>query len=43
MRSDLIGGDYQLIDKDTFLPNPSYWILYLMKMFVGDRMYSAFG
>ena len=41
MRSDLIGGDYELIDKQTFLPNPDYWILYLLKQFVGDTVYNG--
>ena len=40
-RSDLVGGDYELIDHETFLPNPDYWILYLFKMFIGDTMYSS--
>eukprot|EP01084_Bolivina_argentea_P223948 378806_1 len=39
LRACLVGGDYELIDKNTFLPNPSYWILYLFKMFVGHKLY----
>ena len=28
-RQSLLGGDYELIDRDTFTPNPDYWIAYL--------------
>jgi hypothetical protein len=28
-RQDLIGGDYELIDRDTWSPNPDYWLAYL--------------
>eukprot|EP01083_Nonionella_stella_P205692 748791_1 len=43
MRSDLIGGDYELINHETFLPHPDYWILYLFKMFVGEKLYTGYG
>eukprot|EP01084_Bolivina_argentea_P193303 331660_1 len=38
-RSDLIGGDYELIDHKTFEPNPDYWILYIWKQLIGDALY----
>lgn len=41
VRSDLMGGHYELIDKTTFIANPSYWILYLFKQFIGDEMYQV--
>eukprot|EP01084_Bolivina_argentea_P004810 9112_1 len=40
-RSDLIGGDYELIDHKTFLPNPDYWILWLWRKFIGDKLYKS--
>ena len=41
IRSDLVGGCYELIDKKTFIPNPDYWILYLWKQFIGKDMYDV--
>ncbi len=28
LRQCLQGGDYELVNKTTFLPNPDYWILW---------------
>ena len=39
IRSDLTGGDYELIDHITFEPNPDYWILYVWKQLIGDKLY----
>eukprot|EP01084_Bolivina_argentea_P193304 331661_1 len=39
LRSDLTGGDYELIDHHTFEPNPDYWILYIWKQLIGDALY----
>eukprot|EP01084_Bolivina_argentea_P051104 93989_1 len=41
LRSDLIGGDYELIDHHTFEPNPDYWILYIWKQLIGDAMFDT--
>ncbi len=41
MRSDLIGGDYELINHKNFIANPDYWILYLFKMFVKNKVYKS--
>ena len=38
VRSDLVGGNYELIDRNTFIANPSYWLLWVFKQFVGDTM-----
>eukprot|EP01084_Bolivina_argentea_P146951 257187_1 len=41
MRSDLSGGNYELIDHMTVLPNPDYWILYIWKQLIGDALYKS--
>eukprot|EP01084_Bolivina_argentea_P006580 12480_1 len=38
LRSDLIGGNYCLINGTTFEPYPDYWILYLWKKWIGNAM-----
>lgn len=35
-RQTLMGGDYELIDKKTFTPNPDYWLLLLWRQVSGD-------
>ena len=34
----MTGGDYELIDHITFEPNPDYWILYMWKQLIGDKL-----
>eukprot|EP01084_Bolivina_argentea_P051103 93987_1 len=41
IRSDLMGGDYELIDHMTVRPNPDYWILYIWKQLIGNALYSS--
>lgn len=41
IRADLTGGDYELIDHKTFLPNPDYWMLWLWKQFIGNELYQS--
>ena len=41
VRSDLTGGDYELIDHMTVKPNPDYWILYIWKQLIGDKLYQS--
>ena len=41
IRSDLTGGDYELIDHLTFKPNPDYWILYIWNQLIGDKLYES--
>ena len=41
VRSDLTGGDYELIDHLTVKPNPDYWILYIWKQLIGDALYES--
>eukprot|EP00998_Keelungia_sp_KM082_P012536 NODE_888_length_1577_cov_65.286207_g877_i0.p1 GENE.NODE_888_length_1577_cov_65.286207_g877_i0~~NODE_888_length_1577_cov_65.286207_g877_i0.p1 ORF type:complete len:483 (-),score=39.04 NODE_888_length_1577_cov_65.286207_g877_i0:53-1501(-) len=40
-RQTLYGGEYELIDKHSFLPNPDYFTLLLWKAIVGDRSMHA--
>ena len=37
-RQALLGGDHELVDRDTFLPNPSYWIAYLWPRLMSTRV-----
>eukprot|EP01084_Bolivina_argentea_P004808 9110_1 len=41
VRADLVGGNYELIDRYNFQPNPDYWILYLFKDYIGNKMYNS--
>lgn len=34
-RQALVGGDYELLDRETLAPNPDYWVIYLFKALVG--------
>ena len=34
-RQALVGGDYELLDRNTLAPNPDYWVLYLFKALIG--------
>lgn len=34
-RQTMVGGLYELIDHDTFTPNPDYWIIYFFKALIG--------
>lgn len=38
-RSTLIGGDYELINRTSHLPNPDYWIARLWQQLTGDQAY----
>jgi len=40
-RQALIGGDYELINRTTFLPNPDYWVAYGYRLLVGPRVLAA--
>ena len=34
-RQALVGGDYELLSRETLAPNPDYWVLWLFKALVG--------
>ena len=34
-RQALVGGDYELLSRDTLAPNPDWWVLWLFKRLVG--------
>lgn len=40
-RSTLIGGDYELIDHDTMMPNPDYYIARLWSSLMGRRAFNS--
>lgn len=37
-RQALLGGDYELIDRDTFTPNPDYWLAFLWPRLMSTRV-----
>lgn len=37
-RQALVGGDYELLNRTTFLPNPDYWVAYGYRLLVGPRV-----
>lgn len=41
IRSDLVGGYYELINHTTSEPTPDYWMLYLWRMNIGDSMFNS--
>eukprot|EP01084_Bolivina_argentea_P004809 9111_1 len=41
MRSDLVGGYYELINHTTSIPTPDYWMLYMWRQFIGDTLYNS--
>ena len=36
-RQAIIGGDYELVDRDTWAHNPDYWLAYLWPRLMGTR------
>jgi len=40
-RQTLVGGEYGLLQKKTFEPNPDYWTLLLLKRAIGRRAFFA--
>jgi heparanase 1 len=40
-RQTLVGGDYELLNKTTFLPNPDYWVAYGYRQLVGPKVLSV--
>ena len=40
-RQSLAGGDYELVNRTTFLPTPDYWGLLLWRQVVGSRALAA--
>ena len=36
-----MGGSYELIDADTVVPNPDYWLLWIWKQLVGNKMFAS--
>eukprot|EP00483_Globobulimina_turgida_P005729 UN05739 len=40
-RSTLVGGSYELIDTNTHIPNPDYWILYIWSQLIGNKMFES--
>jgi heparanase 1 len=40
-RQALVGGDYELLNRTTFLPNPDYWVAYGYRLLVGPKVLSA--
>jgi heparanase 1 len=40
-RQTLVGGNYGLLQKKTFEPNPDYWTLLLLKRAIGRRAFYA--
>ena len=41
MRQCLVGGDYELINKTTFLPNSDYFMLYIWKQLFGKNVFNV--
>ncbi len=39
VRQCLKGGDYELINKTSTIPNPDYWILWLWTQFIGNHVF----
>ena len=37
-RQALLGGDYELVDRDTFVPNPVYWMAFLWPRLMSTRV-----
>jgi heparanase 1 len=37
-RQALVGGDYELLNRTTFLPNPDFWVAYGYRLLVGPRV-----
>ena len=37
-RQALLGGDYELVDRDSFTPNPDYWLAYLWPRLMSTRV-----
>jgi heparanase 1 len=37
-RQALFGGDYELIDRGSFTPNPDYWLAFLWPRLMGTRV-----
>ena len=37
-RQALLGGDYELVDRDTFLPNPVFWMAFLWPRLMSTRV-----
>lgn len=37
-RQTLMGGNYELVDKESFLPNPDYWTALLWKRLMGTKV-----
>eukprot|EP01060_Flectonema_neradi_P027775 TRINITY_DN373_c0_g2_i1.p1 TRINITY_DN373_c0_g2~~TRINITY_DN373_c0_g2_i1.p1 ORF type:complete len:524 (+),score=108.89 TRINITY_DN373_c0_g2_i1:50-1621(+) len=40
-RQTLIGGDYEIIDKNTTQPNPDYWLLKVWQEVMGKTVYNT--
>jgi len=40
-RQTLVGGSYELLDKENFEPNPDYWSALLWKQLMGTRVLST--
>lgn len=41
VRQCLCGGDYELVDRHTFLPNPDFWLMWMWKTLTGVKAYRA--
>ncbi len=41
LRSTLIGGDYELIDRNTLEPNPDYFIAYMWSLYFSPKVLSC--
>lgn len=41
-RQALVGGDYELLNRTTFLPNPDYWVAYGYRLLVGPKVLTTF-
>ncbi len=39
VRQSLVGGDYGLIDRQTLLPRPDFWLSWLWVQLMGERVY----
>lgn len=38
MRQALVGGDYELVDRETHVPNPSYWLAALWRHLIAPTV-----
>lgn len=41
VRQSLIGGDYGLVDRLTLKPRPDYWVSWLWRQLMGERVYQV--